>query len=410
MVFQSFNPFKEKGMPIEKQLRSWSELNVKPVDKNTVHPYTRTRIITANGAEMEGVTFSHQFARHTDDMDLKRSVAMSRRIEQQQQKMINWLLPGNASPLETTIGYEQVAVDLTAWFARHEKDMNFKAGLDFALLEDFDHLYRYANLLEMTQNIKAETICGEYTEIMPGRPTISEHRHPFDEVRNPVDFKQADPLTQLQVMIIIAAEQQTMNYYMNVGPQFTDMTARGLYQEIAMIEEQHVTHYESFLDPHQSWFMGDVMHQLAEIYLYWSFTQHETDNRIKQIWEQALEMEIGHLQLARETMKKYEKQDPADRFPEGLPGTMITFESNIDYVREVIESQVDLSCNLTEHVLMNQLPKDHRYFKYQERVNQGGAPSQNVIDAHIKRAGRDYRFETKPHPVERFRERELAVK
>ena len=30
--------------------------------------------------------------------------------------------PGEQTPLETTIGYEQVAVDLTAWLARNEPD------------------------------------------------------------------------------------------------------------------------------------------------------------------------------------------------------------------------------------------------------------------------------------------------
>ena len=43
------NPLKKKGMPLEKQLRPWSELNVKPYDKNSIHPYTRARIILMNG-------------------------------------------------------------------------------------------------------------------------------------------------------------------------------------------------------------------------------------------------------------------------------------------------------------------------------------------------------------------------
>jgi hypothetical protein len=84
-----------------------------------------------------------------------------------------------------TIGYEQVAVDLTAWLAKTEPDKYVKQALDFALLEDFDHLYRYANLLSMDKAIKAENIVGEYTEIMPGRPTIAEHRHPYDSIRKP---------------------------------------------------------------------------------------------------------------------------------------------------------------------------------------------------------------------------------
>jgi hypothetical protein len=149
-----FNPLKEKGIPLEKQMMDWTKLNIKPYDKKDVHPYTRCRIIIMNGAEVEGAFFGHQFARHCEDIELKRSLAMCRRIEQQQQKAINWLVPANESPLEVTIGYEQVAVDLTAALAKREPDPVVKAALDFALLEDFDHLYRYANLLEMTRGSK----------------------------------------------------------------------------------------------------------------------------------------------------------------------------------------------------------------------------------------------------------------
>lgn len=113
----SFNPFKERGIPAEKQLRPWSELNVKPYDKNEVHPYTKARIILMNGVEVEGAIFSHQFARNLDDPELKKQLALTRRAEQQQQKAINWLSPGDETPLETTIGYEQVAVDLTAFLS-----------------------------------------------------------------------------------------------------------------------------------------------------------------------------------------------------------------------------------------------------------------------------------------------------
>src|SRR3712207_7891498 len=46
--------------------------------------------------------------------------------------------------LETTLAYEQVAIDLTAYLARHEPDPYLREVLNFGLLEDFDHLYRYS--------------------------------------------------------------------------------------------------------------------------------------------------------------------------------------------------------------------------------------------------------------------------
>lgn len=49
----AFNPLKEKGIPIEKQIRSWSELNVRPYDKEEVHPYSRLRGIFMNGIGLQ---------------------------------------------------------------------------------------------------------------------------------------------------------------------------------------------------------------------------------------------------------------------------------------------------------------------------------------------------------------------
>src|ERR1051325_5833582 len=138
----AFNPLAEKGIPIDKQLRNWSELSVQPYDKNAVDPYTRCRVIAMNGIEVESVIFSHQFARHTDNPDIKRMLALTRRVEQQQQKAIIGLVPGDETTLEHTIAYEQVAVDLTAFLARNAPDSYLKQTLDFGLLQHFDHLYR----------------------------------------------------------------------------------------------------------------------------------------------------------------------------------------------------------------------------------------------------------------------------
>lgn len=146
-----FNPLAEKGIPLEKQIRNWAELNVDPFDKRGVHPYTRTRVITMNGIEVESILHSHQFARHTDNWQVKANLALVRRIHQQNQKTVNWLIPADQTVLETTLAYEQVAIDLTADLARKEPDPYIKQVLDFGLLEDFDHLYRYANLIELIE-------------------------------------------------------------------------------------------------------------------------------------------------------------------------------------------------------------------------------------------------------------------
>ncbi|KJS00367.1 MAG: hypothetical protein VR65_12690 [Desulfobulbaceae bacterium BRH_c16a] len=401
----SFNPLQEKGMALDKQTRSWSDLTGFQYDKQEVHPYTRTRIIAMNGIEVDAAIFKHMMARMTTDPEVKKAIAVSRRIEQQQQKAVSGMIPGNETTLENTIGYEQVAVDLTAWCARHEPDSYLRQAYDFALLEDFDHLYRYANMLDMQSGtMKPEHIVGKLTEIMPGRPTVSEHRHPMDSICRPMDIKTAAPISLLNVMTIVAAEQQTMNFYMNVANRYEDPILRGLYTEIGMIEEQHVSHYESLLDPSCSWMMCMVMHEYHECYLYHAFMQQEVDPRVKKIWELHLDMELGHLQSAVELYKKIEGEDPAEFLPAEMPDPL-TFESNIEYVRQVVEAQVQLTADGADFVPVDSLPRDHRFFAYQAEVNAGMVPSQEVIKKHVSKHKQDYRFETAPHPVSRFQDR-----
>jgi hypothetical protein len=331
---------------------------------------------------------------------------MIRRVEQQQQKAVNWLIPGDESSIANTIGYEQVAVDLTSWLARHEPDPYLKKVYEFALLEDYDHLYRYANLMDlMGEGRKAEEITGNYTEILPGRPTIFEHRDPHDELRRPMTLAAADIQSVMNALTIVAAEQQTMNYYMVVGNRPTDPLARAVYLEIAQIEEQHVTHYESILDPSISWPTNLVLHEYNECWLYWSCYSTETDPRIKAIWELHLGMEIEHLRRACETMKLVERRDPGEFLPAGGMPEPMTFEPNKAYVRDVLARTIELSAWDAQFVPIDSLPPDHRYFAYEAAVNEGGSPTEQVIDRHRAEFGREYRFATEgEHPVEALRE------
>jgi hypothetical protein len=397
-----FNPLEERGLALEDQFRSWSELSPEPYDKYEVDPYTRTRVILMNGIEVESVMFSHQFARHTDNLEIKRSLALSRRVDAQQQKVVNGLNPGEQSPLETTIGYEQVAVDLTAWLARHEPDPNIKQALDFALLEDFDHLYRYSDLYDLLEGKDAAELTQHLTEIMPGRPTMFHHRHPFDTVKGHYDTHTVDPLTRMHVMTIVAGEQQTMNYYMNHGADFVEPIARALYNEIGQVEQEHVTHYESLIDPLDSWFQQWVFHEYNEVYLYWSMLQQETDARIKSIWELHCNMELGQLHAACELMRKFEGIEPEEILPRELPDTPVTFEPNKEYVREILATQIDLRPDGLDYVDVDELPSDHRFFWFQGIVNRDGDPGEQVVDMDRERrgdSGAEYRDEDTEHPI-----------
>ena len=400
------NPFRERANPIETCLLDWRAMSPRAYDKRTVDPYTRTRVILMNGTEFENVWFSHQFHRHCRDNDLRRRLSLMRRSEQQQQKLIAALKPDDETLLEHTIGYEQLAVDLTAHLAKREKDEHVRDALNFALLEDFDHLYRYADFLDMEDGVHAEDLVGRMTEIMPARPTIAHHRHPYDAVKKPIDGKTAALETKLCVGVITAAEQQTMNYYMNQTGFYKNDLGRRLYQEIAMIEEQHVTQYKALMEAGTTWLECLLMHEYVECYLYWSCAETETDPYIRQIWERHLEQEIAHLHKAAQLLEQFEGKNWRQVIPDAEFPAPLKLESNIPYVRAslgTVQNTYKDKCPVPVQALETADP----FFAYQDIVHKdtSSTASHQVIDQYIRKNGIDYRYETAPHPVHPLQDR-----
>ena len=399
------NPFCEKPSPIASTFESFKALYPRAYDPKAVNPYTKCRIILMNGTEFEAVKFTHQMARHVQDPALRREIAMSRRTEQQQQKKLANLKPIGETLLEHTISYEQLAVDLTAHLAKRVQCRNIRSALDFALLEDFDHLYRYANLMEMDTGEHAERLVGRYTEIMPGRPTLAEHRFPKDGIPEPL-AADAPLFDILAAMIITAAEQQTMNYYMNVTGFYNNDLGRRLYQEIGMIEEQHVTQYEALMNPNMTWLECMLWHEYAECYLYWSCEQTETDPYIRGIWARHFEQEIAHLHKAAQLLEQTEGRHHQQIIPHAEFPAPLMLESNIDYVRKVLCS-VQLTYKDKCPTPVQSLPTADPFFAYQDIVHEStdSAASHQVIRDAIARHRRDYRFQVAEHPVAELRER-----
>jgi len=395
------NPFEMKPQRADKIFTNWNKVLVKPYDKNTVDPYTRLRVILMSGTEFESVRFSHAFHRACANNDVRRRLAVMRRGEQIQQKRVAALKPANESILEHTIGYEQLAVDLTAALAITETNAYVKKQLNFALLEDFDHLYRYSDLMELEKVGDPARLVGSYTEIMPGRPTVAEYRHPYDDVDFYINAYLNSVKTKLNINIITAAEQQTMNFYMNVGNLYTTNLGRKLYNEIAMIEEQHVTGYGSLKDPSMTNWENLLMNEYTECYLYYSCYEDEKDDRIKAIWEMHFEEEVAHLHEAASLLETYEGKVWQQCFPEGgeFP-ELLKFRPQKEYIRDVLKS-VRLTGVEEGWEELDKVPDSFRYFGYNKNIN--GNPEKVgthlVIDKAISEFGKDYRLCDKDHPI-----------
>src|SRR5690554_1078760 len=343
----AINLFDSKGTPLEQQKFTWREISPKPISKLDDDAFTRVRIILMNGIEQQANRFQHLASQMS--AELRKPLALVRRTEHHQQTTINWLLSGDHSPIETTIAYEQVAIEVTAAVAQNEPDPYLAQVYRFGLLEDFDHMYRYSALLDRVEGKDANNILQSYTDVIPGRPTIGEHRHPHDDLRNHYDRASADPLTKMHAYTIMSAEYQTRDYYMNIGPTFADPVARALYAEIASIEEQHVTQYGSIIDPNETWLEKWLLMEANEVYTYYSCVASETNPRIKAIWERFLDYELGHLHVVTELFKKYERRDPEEVLGNVAPQPL-QFAPQRDFVRKVLEAEVSLRANGTEFV------------------------------------------------------------
>lgn len=405
----SYNPFLAKPKNIENTIMSFKKLSPKPYNKNEVDPYTRVRCILMNGTEYEAVWSKHHFNRHCGDNDIRRAVGLIRNCEQQEQKLIANLKPADENVLETTIGYEQLAVDLTAILAQRQTNLFVKNALDFALLEDFDHLYRYANLLESDMGEHAEKYVGSYTEIMPGRPTVAHHRHPYDNIKKPISNMSADPITKCDVSIITAAEQQTMNYYMNLGAFYKHQKGREVYTEIAMVEEEHVSQYGSLIDPSMTMLDDLLMHEYIECYLYYSMYNDEVDAHIKSIWEMLFEQELSHLHTTLALVRKHENKDWYDVIPGGDFPELISFSPQKEYIRKILGETVNNTSYFEDYISVSKLSDSANFFSYQKKTvkDVNSMPSHVVIEGHINNFKEDYRVQDKEHPVKALRDRKV---
>ncbi len=375
----TFNPLEEKGIPLEKQLRSWHDIVKRPFDKHSIDCYSRTRQILMNGIEVEAWNFKHNFARNCVDPDVKRLIALSRRIEDMQQTTVNWMTPACQTVLETTLGYEQVAVDLTAWLAQNEPDDYVKETFNFGLLEDFDHLYRYSQWAYMMDGILPDNILQGMTDVVISRPTQNHHNDNGIRLRNHYDRKTASPQTKVNIYTLVSGEQQTHNFYAEHGMMYANDDLRRTYGEICDVEEEHVTMYESLIDPEETPFEKLLLHEFTEVCTYYNCYKDEVDEQLEHIWEEFLAFELGHLQVAADLIKKHEKRDP-----EEIIGNKIVmpchFESQKEYVTNILENEIDKRLDGgTGYTTIDKLPEDWASYDAQKIVNGKGAYTEQTI-------------------------------
>lgn len=373
----AFSVFDSRGTPLDRQRTTWRGMVPGPISKLDDDAFTRLRVLLARAIESEALRFSHMAARC--NMALRLPLAEVRRAEQHQAATVGALLPPDQSPLETTIAHAQLAVELTAAVAKAEPDRYLAQVYRFGLLENVDHLYRFAALLDRVEGKDANNILQSYTDIVPGRPTPEQHRAPRDDLRIPYDRSMAAMLSKLHVLTLVATTAQAHDHDLHSGPACADPVARQLYAEIASVREQHLTQYESLLDPTETWVEQWLLHEANECYVYYSCVETEPNDRVRTIWERCLDDELGHFHVAADAFRRYERRDPAEivgTFPHPLG-----LRSRRDYVRDVLAGEVDLRALGTQFV-----PKAHEgraTLDVRRQLNGDGSPSEAVAAGYV---------------------------
>ncbi|HMN79290.1 MAG TPA: hypothetical protein PKA20_05095 [Burkholderiaceae bacterium] len=373
---------KDRGIPLSQQIFNWKDLVPAPISKLDDDAFTRVRIILMNGVELDSLRIKQVMLRMNGPLRIP--IAQLMRAEQHQATMINWFIGADHSPLETTIGYEQTAIEVTASVAQLEPDPYLAQGYRFALLEDFDHLYRYSALLDRLEGKDANNITQGYTDIVPARPTRFHHRAPEHELLRPY-AADAALATKLHALTLTGGEYQTHDYYMNIGPVFSDPIARQLYAEIASVESQHITHYGSMINPDELPLEKMLLQEACEVWNYVGCAEQESNSRLREIWTRFAEYELGHLHAVIELFQSETGRDAAEVLGDGSLPRRIAFESHRDYLRQVIDAEVPLRKSGTDFV--DEADEGGSSLVYRENVNSQGSPSEIVSATYRWRPG-----------------------
>jgi hypothetical protein len=366
---------RERGVPLERQVFTWRELGGKTYSKLDDDAFTRVRVILMNALEAEAVRFGHTAGRY--DQQLRQPLARVRRVEHHQQTLVNGLHPADLSTLEHALALEQAEVEITAAAARREPDQALAAVHRCALLEDLDHLYRFAALYDRVEGKDANVILQSQTDIRPGRPTAAAHRDPGADLAPPYRRATATPASKLHALIVTALQQQARDQHVAAAATYADPVGRRLFAEIASVEEQHATRCGGLVDPEETWLERWLLHEAAEVYAYWSCARQESNLRWKGVWERLLDYELGHLHLVIDLMRQIENRDAAELLPATL-NDPFPITSQRDFVRQALAAPATNGASGPPTDPAGAAASD----RYRAEREAEGSPSETVADGY----------------------------
>jgi hypothetical protein len=326
-----FNPLDHDGIPLDDQDREWRELTVTGIRYEDVDPYTRCRVVAMSGVESDAVRFDRWTVFTEPDPLLRNRFRLLRSVEARQRRALGDLLQGPDTVLETALTYERAAVDLDSWLARIEPDPVRRKVYQSDALEDFDHAYRYAELLD---TVGADRLVDELTTALPER-SAAEQPEPGPETAGG-----PGSLSALNALTMLAVEQLMTTFYDNTADR-VDPRAGPVYREVRRAERDQVARHRTLVDAGTGRWQQLVTREYNECRLYHAFLAQEPDARVRAVWELSLQLELGQLHAAADLLRRFDGREPEEVLGTGVPEPP-GFDRNLEYLRRLLARHLDL--------------------------------------------------------------------
>jgi hypothetical protein len=332
-----FNPLDHAGMPLERQSRDWRELRMGGLDPEDVGSHTSCRVLVMRGVENHAVEYDGWAWRSEPDPDLRGQLGRLRSAEARQRRTLAGLLRPPGGVLEAALAYERAAIDLDSWLARIEPDAGRRKVYQCDALEDFDHAYRYADVVDLVRRRRAGWMVDEVDDVIPAR---FETGQPEPGYEGAAESATPAPLSELNALTMLAVERHMTAFYDNAGPGRVHPFARPVYREVSRVEHDQVLRHQVLVDTGTGRWEQLVIREYNECRLYHAFLEHESDPRVRAVWELNLQMELGQLRLACDLLRRFDGREPGEFLGTGVPEAS-GFDRNKEFLRQLLGTHLD---------------------------------------------------------------------
>ena len=158
--------------------------------------------------------------------------------------------------------------------------------------------------------ILPDNILQGMTDVVISRPTQNHHNDNSIRLRTHYDRTTASPQTKVNIYTLVSGEQQTHNFYAEHGMMYANDDLRRTYGEICDVEEEHVTMYESLIDPEETPFEKLLLHEFTEVCTYYNCYKDEVDDQLKQIGKSFLHLNSDICRLPLIFLKNMKNATP----------------------------------------------------------------------------------------------------